>query len=273
MSAVPDRPQLDVAAYLGRIGYTGAMRPTRAVLEALHLAHSSHIPFENLDVLLRRPIRLDLDSLQSKLIRGGRGGYCFEHNLLFAALLEHAGFSLSRLSARIRYGAQRVLPRTHMLLLVSAEGCDWIADVGFGMDGLLLPVPFGTGEAQEQFGRFYRAVPEQGQWTLQIREGSDWAALYTFSLEPQYPADYEPANYYTSSHPDSRFVQTLTVQQPAPEARKLLRNRELTIDRRGAITKRSIVGDEALLDVLEEEFHLRMPPGTRFNFLETPGST
>ena len=261
---------LDLDAYRARIAYTGVLEPTRAVLDALHLAHASHIPFENLDVLLGRPIRLDLDSLQAKLIRGGRGGYCFEHNLLFAALLECAGFSVTRLAARVRYGTERVLPRTHMLLNVSVDGGDWIADVGFGIEGLLLPVAYKDGAEQEQYGRCYRAVPEGGEWTLQIREADRWAALYTFSLAAQQPVDYLPANHYTSTHPDSRFVQTLTVQQPTPEARKVLRNRELAIDRGGAITRRRIADDAALLDVLEEVFDLRFPRGTRFPFRETP---
>src|SRR5678815_5641474 len=106
--------QLD--AYLQRIGYAGDLRSSARVLEALHLAHATHIPFENLDILRGLPIRLDLDSLQRKLVDGRRGGYCYEHNLLFAAVLEEIGFSVTRLAARVRYRTTSVLPRTHMLL-------------------------------------------------------------------------------------------------------------------------------------------------------------
>src|SRR5262249_54590872 len=134
-------PPFDLDAYLRRIGYAGERRPTAAVLQQLHLAHATHIPFENLDILLGRPIRLDLEGLQAKLVRGQRGGYCFEHNTLFAAALEQIGFRLTRLGARVRFRVTRLLPRVHMALKVDVEGEAWLADVGFGGEGLLLPVP------------------------------------------------------------------------------------------------------------------------------------
>src|SRR5687768_7725807 len=100
-------PAFDVRAYMQRIRYSGDLHPRYAVLEALHLAHASHIPFENLDIFLGQPIRLDLDSLQTKIVKGGRGGYCFEQSLLFAAVLERLGFSVVQLAARVRYRARR----------------------------------------------------------------------------------------------------------------------------------------------------------------------
>src|SRR5438552_5613549 len=124
-------------AYLARIGYTGPREPTPAVLEAVHLAHATHIPFENLDIQLGRPILLDLASLQAKLVHGRRGGYCFEQNTLFAAALEQLGFRVTRLAARVRIGATRLSPRTHMTLKVDVDEGSWLADVGFGGAGLL----------------------------------------------------------------------------------------------------------------------------------------
>src|SRR5881398_483010 len=118
---------LDLDAYLARIGYQGGLSPTAAVLKALHSAHVFSIPFENLDILLGRPILLDLESLQAKLVHGKRGGYCFEQNLLFAAVLEQLGFAVTRLAARVRRGAARLLPRTHMTLRVEVEGAAWLA--------------------------------------------------------------------------------------------------------------------------------------------------
>src|SRR5947207_2371631 len=103
-------PQLDLEAYFRRVEYTGERQPTLRALTDLHLAHAMHIPFENLDVMLRRPIRLDLASIEAKLVRNLRGGYCYEQNLLFAAILERLGFSVTLLAARVRFGAQRVLP-------------------------------------------------------------------------------------------------------------------------------------------------------------------
>ncbi|HEV7517524.1 MAG TPA: arylamine N-acetyltransferase [Thermoanaerobaculia bacterium] len=266
-----DPTGFDLEAYLERVGYTGDREPSHAALAALHLAHATHIPFENLDVLLRQPIRLDLESLQAKMVRGGRGGYCFEQNTLFAAALDQLGFSVRRLAARVRARAHRVLPRTHMLLLVdigvSGDGGTWLADVGFGAEGLLLPVPFGDRQEARQFAWTYRVVAEEpGLWVLQSLRGDIWEDLYAFTHEPQKPIDYEMAHYYTSTHPESRFLHTLTVQLAAPEGRRILRDRELLLDRGTLVTSRPIADDEEFLAVLAETFGLRFPPGTRFRY-------
>jgi N-hydroxyarylamine O-acetyltransferase len=254
----------DLDAYCARIGYCGERRPTAAVLEELHLAHATHIPFENLDIFLGRPIRLDLDSLQAKLVRGGRGGYCFEQNTLFAAALERIGFQVTKLAARVRSGASRVLPRTHMLLRVDVDGAAWLADVGFGGDGLLKPLPLVAGPQTRQYAWSYRLMEENNLWVLQSQQGASWQDQYAFTLEPQYEVDFEMANHYTSTHPASRFVQTLTVQLPTPEARHILRGRELTVIRGGEVSSQTIEGEEMLLRVLAEVFGLSFPPGTRF---------
>lgn len=260
---------LDLDAYLKRVGYAGPREANRAVLEALHLAHATRIPFENLDILLGRPVRLDLAGLQEKLVAGGRGGYCYEQNLLLAAALEQSGFNVTRLAARVRYRTERILPRLHMLLLVVVDGERLIADVGFGLEGLLLPVPFEAGRESRQFAWTYRVIEEAGEWVLQSLRDRSWTPLYSFSLEPQAPADYELANYYSSTHPDSRFTRTLVVQLPAPAARVALRNLELITDRGDSVTTRMLAGDDELLTVLAGTFGLRFPPGTRFKYRVT----
>lgn len=261
-----DSDPLDLPAYLQRVDYAGDLTPTRTVLEALHLAHATHIPFENLDILLGRPIRLDLGSLQAKLVAGKRGGYCFEQNLLFAAVLRELGFSVSQLAARVRFRTTALLPRTHMLLLVDLAGERWMADVGFGADGLLLPLPIQTPGPQPQFAWTYRVIEEEGLWVLQSLHGEEWMDLYAFSLEPQQAADYEMASYYVSTHPASRFVQSLTAQRLAPEVRHVLRNRELIEDRGDTQIVRILADDDELLEVLEHMFDLRFPAGTRFRY-------
>jgi N-hydroxyarylamine O-acetyltransferase len=260
---------LDLEAYLGRIGYSGRLQPEPAVLEAIHLAHATHIPFENLDILLQRPIRLDLSSLQAKLVTGGRGGYCFEQNLLFSAVLQRLGYSVRQLAARVIYRKGRKLPRTHMLLLVDFEGATWLADVGFGVEGLMRPLPFGSGREARQFAWTYRVIQAEGEWVLQTLTNGSWTNLYSFSLEPYLAVDFEPANLYTATHPDSRFVRTLTVQLPTPEVRYTLRNREFVLDRGGTITRRMLADDDELLAVLAETFGLRFPAGTRFSYRDT----
>jgi N-hydroxyarylamine O-acetyltransferase len=257
-------PCLDVNAYLARTGYHGECGPTRAVLEELHLTHVTSIPFENLDILLGRPIRLDLESLQAKLVRGKRGGYCFEQNMLFAAVLEQLGFRVTRLAARVRYGTTRLLPRTHMLLRVEAEGASWLADVGFGGEGLLMPVPLAAGPAVEQYAWTYRLREDGGQWVLQSLLEGDWRDLYAFTLEPQFPVDFEVANYYVSTHPDSRFTQTLTVQRSTPEGRYILRDREFTVVRDEVVNSHPVKDEEELLSLLAGTFGLEFPSETRF---------
>ncbi len=256
---------IDVPAYLLRIGYAGDLAPSRATLDALHLAHATSIPFENLDILLGVPIRLDLASLQAKLVAGRRGGYCFEQNALFAAVLEQLGFKVTRLAARVRHGTDRVLPRTHMMLRVDFGDARLVADVGFGADGLLLPVPLDGGESP-QFAWTYRVVDDGDAQVLQSRRGGAWADLYAFTHEPQLAVDYEIANHYTSTHPASRFTQILTAQRISQDARWMLRNRDLVEDRGTTSLSRAIRDDDELNAVLAETFGLVFPAKTRFKY-------
>src|SRR6516225_7679709 len=258
----PESP-IDLAAYFERIAYAGDRMPSRATLDALHLAHATHIPFENLDILLGRPIRLDLASLQAKLVHGRRGGYCFEQNRLFAAVLETLGFAVTPLAARVRFGTSAVLPRTHMLLLVDVDGGRHLADVGFGIFGVLLPLPLDGPEESQQFAWRYRIARESGLYVLQLYSGGAWADLYAFTLEAQYPVDYEMANHYTSTHPSSRFVRAPIAQRSTLDVRRMLRDGIYSEHRGEAVTQRTLADDE-LLEVLADEFELRFPKGTRF---------
>jgi N-hydroxyarylamine O-acetyltransferase len=270
MSDLPADPDFDLDAYLERIQYAGDLAPTVETLAALHQAHEAHIPFENLDVILGVPIRLDPASLQAKLVAARRGGYCFEHNLLFAAVLERLGFAVQKLAARVRYGARRVAPRTHMLLLVTAGSATSLADVGFGGDGPALPVPWSpvppAGIEESRQGAWtFRVVPESpATWVLQSRRDQGFEDLYAFTLEPQERVDYELANYFTSTHPESWFRRAITVQRATVEERRILRGRDLAIDNGSAVERRAIADDEELLAILAETFGLRFPPGTRF---------
>jgi N-hydroxyarylamine O-acetyltransferase len=266
-----DLEALDLPAYLDRIGVDrcAQLEPTLETLRALHLGHSTSIPFENLDVLLGRPIRLDLVSLQAKLVQARRGGYCFEHNLLFAAVLETLGFPVTRLAARVYMGRPSpTRPRTHMMLRVEADGSPWLADVGFGRDGLLEPLPFEPGPAVSQHDSDYRIVSgivSGGQERRLQSLGTDgWSDLYGFTLEPQQLIDYVVANHYTSTHPESPFVRAVTVQRQRPGRRWSLRGTEFVDEGPGGVTRTEVSGDEAVLALLAERFDLNFPTGTRF---------
>jgi N-hydroxyarylamine O-acetyltransferase len=256
--------EVDLDAYLTRVGYSGDLAAGLDTLRGLHLAHAMSIPFENLDILLGRPIGLDLVSLQAKLVSAGRGGYCFEQNSLFAVVLEAIGFSVTRLAARVRMGTDRIRPRSHMLLAVASEGSEWLADVGFGGDGLLLPILLNQREPVEQFGRAFRVDDHGDVKVLQTLHPDGWFDLYAFTLERQYPIDYVVANHYTSTHPESIFVKTLVVQRMTQASRWILRDRELTEINNDGITARSVPDDEALLAELARVFGLHFPSGTRF---------
>jgi len=257
---------VDLKAYAARIEYGSEFTPTLATLRDVHLAHATHIPFENLDILLGRPIRLDLESLTAKLIDGRRGGYCFEQNALFAAVLEAIGFRVTRLAARVRMGATEVRPRSHMLLAVDVEGGRWLADVGFGGDGLLLPVRLQAGEVQRHFEWQYRVMVEGDLYALQTWRPEGWLDLYSFTLEEQYAADYEVSNYYTSTFPTSPFVTRLIAQRPGEDVRLILVNRQLTEQRPDGISQTTLADDDAILKTLAECFGLRFPAGTRFAY-------
>ena len=258
--------EFDLEAYLGRIAYHGSREASLDTLVALHEAHVGAIPFENLDILLGRPIVLELGALQAKLVAGRRGGYCFEQNALFRAALESLGFRVTPLAARVRTGPPGpVRPRTHMTLLVDVSGEPLLADVGFGGDGPLHPVPLRAGGLVGTGDNRCRLKREAGQWVLEGCASGDWADLYVFTLEPQFPADYEMANHFTSTHPRSPFVTNLVVQRSWRDKRVILRNRDLAVRRRGTTETSTIRDAEHLLEVLAREFGLVFPAGTRLS--------
>lgn len=262
---------LDLAAYLRRIGLPEPPPADLAGLRALHLAHATAIPFENLDIQMGLPIRLDLDSLQAKLVQRRRGGYCFEHNTLFQAALRQMGFEVMACEARVRLGAQMTLPRTHMLLLVTLDGAPWLCDVGFGGEGLLQPVPL-DGAAHVQFLNTYRVAGAgvAGEGPLRVLQSfhhGAWEDLYAFEPAPRFPVDFEMANHYTSSYPESRFLKTLTAQLPGPEVRRILRNRAYAELRGDAVEGRELAPAE-VIPTLREVFGLDVPEGATFRAFE-----
>lgn len=255
---------VDLEAYRRRIGLPRLPDATLAGLRTLHEAHVAAIPFENLDVLLGRSIALDLEALQAKLVTGRRGGYCFEQNTLFAAVLERLGYRVTRLAARVRVGTSDVRPRTHMLLRVAFDDGDVIADVGFGGEGLIHPLALRDGR-ETYLGRLgYRLREEGPVFILQGNLTGDWTDFYAFTLEPQEAVDYEMANHFTSTFPRSPFLLNLTVQRSWPDRRLILRNRELGVRQGRSVTVTAIKDPEHLLEVLRADFDLSFPPGTRF---------
>ncbi len=260
---------LAIEAYLARIGVAQPQAADLKSLRVLHLAHRIAIPFENLDIQLGRPIRLDIGSLQDKLVGARRGGYCFEHNTLFLHALRALGFDVEPCEARVRPpDATELTPRTHMVLMARVEGGDWLLDVGFGASGPLEPVAL-RDDAQDQYGWAYRVVREEQTHVLQFRgaDAEGWRDLYAFVPEPRYPVDFEVANWYTSTHPESLFVRTLTAQRATPEARHMLRGLTYTRSTPDGEEVSEIERGE-LVGFLAEQFGIELPADTRFRALD-----
>ena len=256
----------DLDAYLARIGHDGPRAPTAETLTAVHVAHALAVPFENLDIALGAPIRLDLASLAAKIVVGKRGGYCYEQNSLFAAALGALGFAVEILAARVRMGPPRPTPRTHCLLRVTIDGAPWLADVGFGGEGLLEPVPWREGEDLSSGGIRYRLEPEGKDTVLHAAlPNAGWLPLYAIRADdPVLPIDLELGNWFTSTHPTSPFTRGVIAQKIGRDERLRLVNKDLTIRRGSEIEKSEITDPDQLLEVLRERFSLDFPPGTRF---------
>lgn len=227
--------RLDLNAYLHRVGYGGGLDPTVEVLRGLQYAHATTIPFENLGVLLGQGVFLELDAIQDKLVRSARGGYCFEHTLLFAALLERLGFGVTGLLGRVAMGSDRLRPETHALLQVDVPGSatPWLVDTGFGALAPLEPIPLvDAAHSRQGNGWHYRVsyteADRAGTWSLVTWQRGERITLYRFSQRPRYPLDYGVANHYTSTHPRSPFVGALRAQRRNADERVMLADRELS---------------------------------------------
>ncbi|WP_048647066.1 arylamine N-acetyltransferase family protein [Nitratireductor soli] len=252
-----------LGAYLTRIGYSGPREASPTVLRALHRLHPQVIAFENLDPLLGRlPVRLEVGSLMDKLVHGGRGGYCFEQNLLFGHLLSALGFHVSGLAARILWnqpeGAKT--PRGHMLLNVRVDGENYIADVGFGALTLTAPLRLRPVLEQETPHERFRLIEQDGLFRLDARIGDEWRPVYSFDLQEQVQADYEITNYYLSSNPSSHFRTTLIAARPFAEGRYALLGNRLTMHALDAPPQRRMLSSVAeLRDVLSSLFLIDVP--------------
>lgn len=247
--------------YLRRVGQPRPADLSVGTLRRLHLAHRETFLFENLTIQTGGAIRLGLPDLERKFLDEGRGGYCFEHNTLFAAALADVGFPSTALLGRVRRGPPQRWKRTHMVLRLPIEGEDWLADVGFGGVGLLEPMPLRDGAFSEQGGLTYRLRREAHVWVLSMRDAAGVETdLYEFTEDPQTPMDVEVANHFTSTHPESIFRTTLTIQRAGRDERALLRGGVLTRYRAGRLLEEPVT--RARLHAMSRaEFGVELPEG------------
>lgn len=253
---------LDLDAYLGRIGYNGPMNPDIETLHALQRAHLDAVAFENLDVITGGGVRLDLASLQDKLVYQRRGGYCHEQNILFATVLDRIGFDVSGRSARILMGddAQELSAVGHTCLNVHLDGTDWLVDVGVGHLGPRGPVPLREGvEIRHDCWLYRMDRTGEGRWLLQYHRHDGWFNVYQFSAEPYYRVDYEDHNYTVSTHPESHFVHRIVAQYNGGSIRYGLTDCELKVFRPGDPPEQSTLQPAEIPRVLRELFGLDLP--------------
>jgi N-hydroxyarylamine O-acetyltransferase len=226
----------DLDAYLARIRLAEAPAADADGLATVQRAQRLAIPFENLDIRLGRGIRIDSDSVFAKLVTGKRGGYCFEQNRLFADALATMGFVARPLLARVLLGAtEAVTPLTHMLLLVTIDGQDWIADAGFG-GSYAPPMPLVSGaEATAPDGALFRLVEDGQGWLLNRngppgatdgRGGSGPVDQYRFRLTEVAQADLDMSNHWTATAPGTRFVEMAIVSIALPGGYAALNDRK-----------------------------------------------
>lgn len=251
---------MDIQTYLGRIQYNAPVRRDAQTLQGLHLAHMQNVPFENLDIGLKRPIRLTEEALWEKIILQRRGGFCYELNGLFAWLLKQIGFDVTYLNARV-YNREGELgiDFDHLALLVTipGESVRWLADVGFG-DSFNEPLNFEERGEQLQGLRAYRLEETvDGYVSWQRNYDGSWERLYFFDLQPHaFPGEYEAACIYHQTSPESSFTRSSIISRATPEGRVSLEDGHLILTQNGQRSVRPLQDRDEYNTLLKKYFDL-----------------
>lgn len=244
---------MDVNLYLSRLGVPGPIHSTIENLRLLHRAHLLAVPFENLDISLGRPIVLNEGRLFEKIISRQRGGFCYELNGLFAALLRELGFQVELLSARVADGKGGFgIEFDHMALLIRLEE-NWLADVGFG-DSFLEPLQLDDREEQVQERVSYRITSEGDDLLYLRKEAGGWQPQYRFSLNPRSLADFESGSHYHQTSPDSSFTRKRVCSRATETGRITLTDRRLIVTANGKRVERLLESEEEVGMALLELF-------------------
>ena len=250
--------------YLVRIAYHGPLAPDLATLTALQAAHLDAIPFETLDPWLRRPVKLDLASVQAKLVDGNRGGYCYEHNLLLRTALAAIGFQVTGLAGRVRWMAppeSPLGPKTHMMLKIDLADGVYLADAGFGACLLDAPLRLEADIEQTTAMGTYRLTPSDGLLWLNAKRQGGWRTLYVFDLQPQIQADYELGNWFTSTNPTIPLTTRLIMERLSGNRRFRLVDRTLSTEARDGevIAERTLGSARELGEAMRDTFKVTPP--------------
>lgn len=254
--------ELDIEAYFRRIGYSGPRTATLDTLKELQFRHPCAIPFENLSPFLGHAVELDRATLEAKILHNRRGGYCYEQNILVMHVLRELGFSVRGLAARVlwRQPDGPLTPRTHMLLCVELDSESWLVDVGFGGLTQTAPILLEPGLVQTTPHERFRVLDHDGYFHLQAEVSGQWRPLYCFDLSDQQHVDFEIANYYVATKPNSLFVAGLIAARAQPGGRCTLSGNRLTrhyLDRPSE--EHEIDTSDELMDSIETVFDIAIP--------------
>jgi N-hydroxyarylamine O-acetyltransferase len=263
--------QLDLDAYLAHLGYQGDRTPSLETLRALQYAHVLTVRWDTLDSFLYRKVRLDVPSIQDKLVRRGRGGYCYEHAVLFAAALEKLGFRFTAVSGRVQLGADSTTPRpaTHAMLIVDLDGTRWLNDIGFGASPLE-PIELVDGGRSEAgpwpyLLRWQDITHGSPGWAVHQRgDGSQgpegWEVRQVFTQTPQYPVDYAVGNHFVATHDHSPFVTRPYIQRLGSDRHDTLDALVWTTQRPGRDPVTETVRPLEVPKLLDDVFGIRTDP-------------
>jgi N-hydroxyarylamine O-acetyltransferase len=247
---------LDVQRYLDRINYATPVDPSIKTLRGLHRAHMLSVPFENLDIHLGRPILLGENIFFNKIVEQRRGGFCYELNGLFAALLREIGFDVALLSAGVAGLDANFSPDfDHMALLVRLED-DWLADVGFG-DSFIEPIRLDDSIATQDETGTYR-IRSEGVNRIMQRRSPDgdarWKQQYRFTLEPRQLPEYNEMCHYQQTSPQSHFTQQRICSLATPSGRITLTADKLITTSGGTREERTLSGEHEFNSILAQHF-------------------
>ena len=258
-----DEANLD--AYLKRINYAGSIAPTLETLETVHRLHAGAIPFENLDPLMGRPVRLQLSDIEQKLLNERRGGYCFEQNLLFKAVLESMDFEVTPLAASVLWGQPPdYIPSAtdHMALLVEIGGVSYLSDVGFGGQVATAPLRLRADIEQHVGDEKYRLAGGHPKWRLDTEIRGEWRPMFEFTLTPQTLDDYITMNDVAMA---GFFHDNLVVARVEGGRRHGLYNGRLNTHEKGETATRMLTSVAELRDVLTAVFGIQLPQDDRLD--------
>lgn len=254
---------VDLDAYLTRVGYQGEVAPDLATLRRLHTAHVDAIAFDNLDPLLgRTSVPLDVESVQDKIVRRGRGGWCLEQVVLMAAVLDRIGFTFTAFAGRTRVRTgSRFGPALHVALLVELDGERWIHDVSFGALGPHEPIRFAENARLDGDWAFDLVREPTDQHVLRFLRPEGPAELYGFTTDVRYPSDFELLNHFCLTHPRSPFNHRMVLQRTRPKVRHLLAGNVLTEIRPGEPATVRELDEAEALSAPGEIFGITLEPG------------